>query len=85
MIQENEARLVHAFPRNESEKIQIQVKKYNGQFYVDLRVWFQTPDNPDYRPTRKGISLRLDLLPELHQGIERLMSIREKLVENEGT
>ncbi len=70
--------VIHAFDRSRHEKVQITVRKFNEKYYVDLRVWFQTKEDPTYKPTRKGLSFKLDYLSELNQGIQRLMSVREK-------
>ena len=83
-MKELETQFIHAFSRSPSERVQLAVRKYRGEFYVDLRVWFQTKDNPTYRPTKKGLSFNLSYLPELNQGIRRLLAIRGKLDQNEG-
>lgn len=77
-MNDRESQLIHSFLRSPSEKVQMSVQKYNGRFYVDLRVWFQTKEDPTFRPTRKGFNFHLDYLPELRQGIERLSRIQNQ-------
>jgi hypothetical protein len=76
--QEGERHLIHSFPRSEEEKVQLALRKYRGRYYMDLRIWFQTEENPTLRPTKKGISLSLEHLPELRKGMERLAKAAEK-------
>lgn len=75
-MNDQESQLIHAFSRNPNEKIHLAVRKYKGKFYVDLRLWFQTKDDPTFRPTKKGVSFHMGHLPELSRGVTRLMEIR---------
>ncbi len=82
-MKEQTEQLIHAFSRSPTEKIQIHARRYKGELYVDLRIWFQTRDNPVFRPTTKGINFRYDYLSELRQGLDRLAAMKDKLLENE--
>ena len=75
---QGETHLIHSFPKSEAEKIQIAIRKYKGKHYIDLRVWFQTEENATFFPSKRGISLSLDLLPELRKGMERLLKAADK-------
>jgi hypothetical protein len=44
---------------------------------VDLRIYYKTSDG-EYRPTKKGITLSPDLLPELGEAIRKLIERVEK-------
>ena len=78
MQTQTETQLVHSFARNQEERIQIILRKYKDKYYVDLRVWFQTEEDSTLRPTKRGISLALEQLPELRKGMERLLKAAEK-------
>ena len=79
MTQENESRLMHAFPRGEGEEVQMALRKYKGRYYFDLRVWYQPEGDSTFKPTKKGISLRPDQLGELRKGLERTWKALETL------
>lgn len=58
--------------RTESEQIQIKIKEYKDKKYLDIRLWFKSPDRNEYLPTKKGVALPLALLPEFQQIIANL-------------
>ncbi len=61
---------VHVFERSASEQIRISLNEFRGFEYIDIRVFFASEDG--YRPTRRGLTLRKDLYPELFRGIVEL-------------
>ncbi|MDD5670640.1 MAG: transcriptional coactivator p15/PC4 family protein [Candidatus Omnitrophica bacterium] len=77
-MQTEESQLIHAFSKGNNERIQMAVRKYNDRYYVDLRIWYQTKEDPAFRPTKKGLSFLIDYLPEMSQGVERLLRVRNK-------
>ena len=54
-----------AFPR-----VRFSISTYRGREYLDVRQWVEI--DGQLRPTRKGISLPRDYLPELLEGVEAL-------------
>lgn len=72
----------HRFSRSESEEIQMALRQYRGKYYVDLRLWFLPKDNPEMRPTKKGISIPASQLTDLKEGIQSLGSVYRKLQES---
>lgn len=64
--------LIHEFQKNAGEKVHIQFNQYKGSDLIDIRVYYDTDnDESEWRPTRKGISIRVDLLPELLEGLQK--------------
>lgn len=63
--------VIHTFQKNPEEEVRLTLREYKDRHYLDLRLWFQPSDGGDYRPTKKGITLSLDYLPELKKGLER--------------
>ena len=82
-MEDQQSRLIHSFARNEHEKVNLTIRKYKGKHYLDLRIWFQAKDDANYLPTRKGLTLPMESLPELNQGINRLLKVRHKFSESE--
>ena len=74
--------LVHSFAKhkdNKTDLFRIILKKYKDRYYIDFRLWFQVGEGTELRPTRKGIALSAELLPEVRKGIEELYKLRDKL------
>ena len=67
----DEKELVHSFDRSPTEQVQVSLSKYKGKTYVDLRIYYKASDG-EYRPTKKGITMSPDLLPELGEAIRKL-------------
>lgn len=63
--------VVHTFQRNTNEQVRASIRTYKGKDYADVRVNFETADG-EYRPTKKGLTVPLDLLDELEQTVMRL-------------
>lgn len=68
----DERELVHSFDRSPTEQVQVALSKYKGKTYVDLRIYYKASDG-EYRPTKKGITVSPDLLPELGEAIRKLL------------
>lgn len=51
-------------PKNSREEIRVTLETYQGRELVNLRVWFEA-DGGEYRPSKKGIAFRRELLPEV--------------------
>ena len=66
-----EGRIVYRFQKNPEEEIRFTVKEYKGRSYLNMRLWFLPSGGSEYFPTKKGLSLSLDYLPELMKGLER--------------
>ncbi len=52
-----------SFDRSNPEKpdcdrVLVQIREYHGERYIDIRAHYRTDTADDWRPTRKGISVR---------------------------
>ncbi len=69
----DERKLVHEFQKNSMEKVKIELGTYNGKEIIDIRVYYKANGAQDnWLPSKKGICLRVDLIPELNLGIEKV-------------
>lgn len=50
--------------RNENEILRVEKKEFKGHEYIDLRIYFMGDDG-DYKPTKKGVTVKPDKLDEL--------------------
>jgi hypothetical protein len=57
-------------PKNSTEEIRIAWSEYKGHRYMDIRVYAEIEGKADKVPTKKGIALRPDLIPELIKALE---------------
>lgn len=63
--------MVYSFARNPLEEVRASVTVFKGKEYVDLRIYFKGDDG-EYRPSKKGLALPLEILPELEEAVRRL-------------
>ena len=64
-------RVVDSFKRNATEEVRATVRTYRGRQYMDMRIYY-LDDAGEFKPTKKGINLSVDLLPELTRMVESL-------------
>ena len=58
--------------------VRIALGRYKGRRVVDVRLWYQPAGSVDFVPTRKGITLDADRLPEFAEAVaEALRRTRE--------
>ncbi len=62
-------------PKNAGEVIRIQPRRFQGYDLVDIRVWFKADaqdDKSELRPTKKGVSFRRELLPDVLDALRKI-------------
>ena len=64
------------FMKNPAELVKIVLTEYRGKRYADVRVYYDSSDSavPDWKPTKKGVCLSVELLDDLHEGIEKAIA-----------
>ncbi len=55
--------------KNSTQDVRVQLSKYHGRHYVDVRV-FVVIDAVKRGPTRKGVTLAVEKLPDLIAGLQ---------------
>jgi hypothetical protein len=66
-----EDKVVAQFKRNPTEEVRAGIKEFKGRRYLDVRIYYMD-DQGEWKPTRKGISLATDFMPELKNAVEAL-------------
>ena len=56
--------MVGSFPKNNREEVRVTLSKFKGYDLVGVRQWFRN-ENDEPRPSKSGVTIRVDLLPEL--------------------
>jgi len=70
-----EAVIVYEFEKSRAETIRASLKTYKGKRYVDLRTfyWAEPASGEEaLAPTKKGVTIALEHLPELRKAVEAL-------------
>ena len=60
--------LVAEIPKNKRETLRVSLDDYMGHRLLNLRVWVDGK-NGQQVPTKAGVSVRIDLIPELQQAL----------------
>ena len=71
MLSQGAYTVVHTFAKNTQERVQAALTTYRGKRYADLRVYYEA-DGGEWRPTEKGVTIALNLLPELEVAVRAL-------------
>ncbi len=66
----DKAQLIHSFPKNPLEEIQISLTVFKKKQYLDLRVYYKGDDG-EFHPSKKGLTVSLDLMADLEEGIRK--------------
>jgi hypothetical protein len=66
--------LIAQFEKNATEVVRVSLTEYRGRKLVDVRVHY-TDDEGQYRPTKKGVSLSVDVYPDFKRAMLELEKI----------
>ena len=65
-------KMVIDVPKNSFEIIRVQPTKFKGYRLADIRVFYREGEGDEYKPSPKGLSVRLSVLPKLLSAIKEL-------------
>jgi hypothetical protein len=60
--------LVQAIEKGLGERIHVRVSQFKGRVYLDVRNFYED-DAGEWKPTRKGVSVPVELYEQLQQAI----------------
>ena len=66
--------LIAQFEKNATEVVRVSLTEYRGRKLVDVRVYY-SDDEGQYRPTKKGVSLSVDVYPDFKRALLDLEKI----------
>jgi len=72
MSMKQEARTVATIQNHALDDIRVRRSTYKGGEFVDLRQFIEPNDGTERIPTRKGITVRINLLPELLEALHQV-------------
>lgn len=59
--------------KSQTEQIRVQWSEYKGYRYLDIRLFAELPNSHERTPTKKGITLKPELVPELIEALQALI------------
>ena len=71
----NKENLITQIKKNSTEVYRIYEKEYEGYRFIDVRIYYMDKETGEYKPTRKGISLMPNNVPEVIEGILKAMEV----------
>ena len=63
--------LIAQFEKNATEVVRVSLTEYRKRKLVDVRVYY-SDDEGQYRPTKKGVSLSLEVYPDFKRALTAL-------------
>ena len=72
-----EPKTVHSFPKNPLEEVRSSITVFKGKEYVDLRIYYKGDDG-EFHPSKKGLTVSVELFPELETGVHKLKEALEE-------
>ena len=63
---------VRVFKKNKFQEIRVGIREFKGNDLIDIRTWTLTQGTEDMVPTTKGVSMNINLLPELMTSLEQV-------------
>ncbi len=61
----NMNKLLGTVDKNSRERIEVRATEYEGRPYIDIRSWWRSNDDDGWKPSKKGVTLRSELVKEL--------------------
>lgn len=65
---------VYTIERSETEEIRLALSEYKGKKYIDIRIFFQSPDTTEMKPTKKGITISQFHASKVIEGLKYLIN-----------
>jgi hypothetical protein len=62
--------IIATIPKTRGEEVNITLEEYRGRHLFGVRIWADYDNSGEARPTRKGVTLRIELLPELLEALQ---------------
>jgi hypothetical protein len=71
---------IFEFNKNLAELVRISLVEFKRKRYVDLRLYYDASESeiPDWKPSKRGLCIGVDLLAELKEAIDKAAEEYEK-------
>ena len=61
---------VATFQKNKFQEVRIGIREFKGNDLIDIRTWTMTQGSNEMVPTAKGVTINVNLLPQLKKSLE---------------
>ena len=61
----NKNTLLGVVDKNSRERIEVRAAEYEGHSYIDIRTYWRSGDEDEWRPSKKGVTLKPGLVGDL--------------------
>jgi len=58
-------KLLGTVDKNSRERIEVRAAEYQGHQYIDIRTYWRIGDDDAWKPSKKGVTLKPELVSEL--------------------
>ncbi len=65
------SKLLGVVDKNSRERIEVRAAEYEGHSYIDIRTYWRSQDGEEWRPSKKGVTLKPELVGELIAAIRK--------------
>ena len=55
--------------KSENEIVRTEISEFRSQKYLNIRAWYKEKDKNEFKPTMRGVALRLELYPHIKAAI----------------
>ncbi len=62
--------LIGKFNKNTQEMMRVSIEEFKNKKYLDIRTYYLNDEN-EWKPTKKGVTVSLELIPELSKLIQK--------------
>ncbi len=59
------SKLLGTIDKNSRERIEVRAAEYEGHPYIDIRTFWRTGEDEEWKPSKKGVTLKPTLVGEL--------------------
>ena len=73
------AETIAQFTKSTTEEIRVSISEFRGRHLIDIRTFYLDQDE-EYKPTKKGVSIAVELYPEFKEAMRKL----EEALKEEG-
>lgn len=70
-----EDQLVAVLDRGPTQQVQIRLNEFKGKRYLDLRTFYLDENEEVYKPTRKGVSIPVELFEDLKEALKKVEAL----------
>ncbi len=66
---------IATFKKNKFQEVRVGIREFKGNDLVDIRTWTMTQGTDEMVPTAKGVSININLLPDLKKALTEVEKV----------